>query len=1298
MPRWVKLFGRRAASAADIEKQLGQPEPDLQVRLTGMDQPRALKSREDLTQLAVFQGLLPAAVLPRPALAEALLTLQQGGWAFASETGQIGPLGAYQDLAAGGVQGQWHGQKLALELAGVGALAAFYHPEQPDPLAQLARDGYDFYDAQGQAALPHLGQSVGKGAAWLPVTQASELPAFERFHPEQGDLKLTQQLFSAPLEQTGAVLKGAGQADYARLVPAAVERLKGFSGPDLVGQAAGLPAHPAWLQAVQDDPQVGAAARVTARLLEVPGAWAHFQSHATEDALTFSTSLLQTNPKSEVAREVLTALKADPETRMGASALEKWQPESLVTATTRLLANPRLSETELDRWGRELCQGDKEREARLLESRAERGNAAARMASAVYRQLESHEARNLVFEAGLGSAEGVALYQPLFAALEQGSSWQRERQEKDAFAIAPLARQDLQALPVMQALNRWGKHNDMAAVKIALQKSRLQTPEELHQLGVSLANIYNQNFCRTLLKEQLTLWPSQSEATRVALDLLPALTSRKGQESLWRTATDRDCEPQKLYETILRACQDETSSYDRDKCAKDATLIAGKLRTLLADSPVLAALDRWSPTGDEATKIRQALDNRHRTTPESIHELGVKRCSVYNLDDCQRMLQEQQALGGTAAQAAPIAARLLPELQSNTARQKLWELATTDPAVVCDEKRLHAALLEVGGQSSYQREKERADHELAARHLRPLLASHPLLQALDRWPVASDDVSKVGRVLSHESARTPEQVHRVGLGMANVYNVPFCLALLKEQEAFGGERADASRLAQELLPTFKSNLAREKAFRLATDDPATGRDPRAACGLLLRQLEDGNSYQREQIEQDAQLLAARMRPLVAGNPVLQALDRWQAPTDEVSRMRLVAEKSEVKTTADIHRIGVGLSSQYNPGLCQRLLGEQLALGGEQERAAKLALDLFDRLSSHEGRRRVWEMATRTPGQADHPHEVYRDLLVALRAESHTQREAREKDVAVVAAQARNLLAGDRVLAALDRWQHGDEAGRVLLALQNPNADPLVLGASIVSDWDTGFQRHLLAETPGPHAKRGLDLSQRCQSRAGQAAVFRQGMTASTTAEFYRGALETLAQGGQSWQAAERLGDAELVARTALHELAGETDTRAGARQALAWKHADPVRAARAILARPELQGNELALAIAQVHEQELQNETLAGQDSDLARLTLTLREKVTTPQARYALWRGAMERPGVTDADAVRAFGKNVLAHYDRETGGRGRERAELEGLVETYVSVVSLVGKPTLSGVEEQDGRVLVGGVVVKKNQGARG
>ncbi|GMU55489.1 MAG: hypothetical protein AMXMBFR33_46350 [Candidatus Xenobia bacterium] len=1270
VPRWLKLFGRRAASAEDIQKQLAKAEPDLQVHLPDADLPCALKSQEDLTQLAVFQGLLPASVLPQPALAEALLDLREAGWAFQSGQQSISALQAYQELPAGRVTGLYHSHKLALDLAGVGALAAFY--KASDLLH------YDAFDARGEPCLPHLATSLGKQEPWLPVERSAELTDFERFQPEKGDLQLTRQVYDAKPHELPALLKEAQPEDYERVLPPALEKIA-LSGPELVQIARDLPPHQAWLDKLKDDPEVGQAARITARNLNRES-WPHFLENSTQDALAFSSSLLEKTPSNQVALEVLRALQQDPETRPAARALEHWQPADLAQATRKLLVNPRLSEKELDQLGLELCRGDNKREARLLESRAERGIPAARMAATLYPRLQSYDARRRVLEAGMGSAHGVRLYRPLLENL---------RDQKDASLIAEQARQDLAGLPVMAAINRWGHHEALLAVKLAVENEGLKTPAELHRLGVSQCSAYNQTFCQLLLQEQKALGPEQARAAEIGLELMGELKSSTTRQKLWELCTRSTAQAQdreQVYATLLR-------DVDRSRADQDAQLLAGKLRPMLASTPVLQALDRWQLGLDEPALIQLAVDNRNLTDAKDIHRFGVSRVSLYQMDQCMKLLQEQEAFGGDQAQAARTARELLPQLKSRRAKEKLWKLATT---AVVDPMKLYPAILDDlrGNSSEYQREAQQADQNLVAARLRPHLQSHPLLQALDRWPLGYDEAGKMAHVLENLRVSTPEEVHQVGIQLTSTYNSAMCEAILKDQEAFGAERAEAARLALELMPQLKSRRVREKAFELATRQAALVKDPLQAYSWLLNASEQESDYQREQIQKDHELLAGRMRPLLAGNPVLAALDRWPSGLDEVGRIRKTLDNPRARTAAEVHAVGVSLCSHYNTAMTTALLEEQVAAGGREGQAAALALELGRLVKSHIAREKIWEMATKRPELAGKPLELYASLIDHLQESSSSyQSDQKQTDALALAGRARPLLAGNRVLEALDRWNYSDETRRIQAVLKNPQADPLALGEKLCSDHDFALQTRLLAEKGAPNAQLAMKLIGSCQASASKTALYKQGMKQQSLPEFYARSLDAITSLSSNWQADQRQRDAQILAEQALQDLPGEA-----ARLARAWQPADKVRAARSVLTCPELRGAELerwlALAICPPGDQALQDRTLAAQGTDLARLTQSLRGQVQSEGARYALWRGAVEQPELGDAEAARKFAKNVLKHYDEHWSRKPKERETLEKLLETYLSVVTLVARPAPTGVVEEGERVLVGGVVVRKKE----
>ncbi len=837
----------------------------------------------------------------------------------------------------------------------------------------------------------------------------------------------------------------------------------------------------------------------------------------------------------------------------------------------------------------------------------------------------------------------------------------------------------------MAAINRWGHHEALLAVKLAVENEGLKTPAELHRLGVSQCSAYSREFCQLLLQEQKALGPEQARAAEVGLELMGELKSFATRQKLWDLCTRNTAQAQdreQVYATLLR-------EVDRSRADEDAQLLAGKLRPLLAGTPVLQALDRWQLGLDEPALIQLALDNRKLTGAQDIHRFGVSRASVYQMDQCMKLLQEQEAFGCDQARAARTAQELLPQLKSRRAKEKLWKLATT---AVCDPMKLYPAMLDDlrRNNSEYQREAQQADQNLVAARLRPHLESHPLLAALDRWPLGYDEAGIMAHVLENLRVRTPEEVHQVGIGLTSTYNTAMCEAILKDQEAFGGERAEAARLALEVMPQLKSRRVREKAFELATRQVTLVKDPLQAYSWLLKASEQESDYQREQIHKDHELLAGKMRPLLAGNPVLAALDRWPSGLDEVGRIHKTLDNPRARTAAEVHAVGVSLCSHYNTALTTALLEEQVAAGGPAGQAAALALELGKLVKSHTAREQIWEMATKRPEQAGKPLELYASLIGRLQeGTSSYQADQKQADALALAGRARPLLAGNRVLEALDRWNYSDETGRIQAVLKNPQADPLALGEKLCRDYDFDLQTRLLAEKGAPNAQRALKLIGSCQASASKTALYKQGLKGRSVGEFYAESLDAITSLSSSWQADQRERDAQMLGQQALQDLPGEA-----ARLALEWQPADKVRAARAVLAGPELRGAELALAICPPGDQALQDRTLAAQGTDLARLTKTLRGQVQSEGARYALWRGAMEQPELGDAEAVRGFAKNVLKHYDEHWSRKPKERETLEKLLETYLSVVTLVARAAPTGVVEEGERVLVGGVVVRKKE----
>ncbi|MEW6280200.1 MAG: hypothetical protein AB1758_16350, partial [Candidatus Eremiobacterota bacterium] len=112
VPRWIRLFGRRRVRP---EEAAGLP-GEMCARVPGKAAV-PVRSLQDLTELAVFQGLLPASVLPEPALAEALRALERSRWEFETQPGEnVGPFGAYQALTepGSGLTATWNGHRVAL--------------------------------------------------------------------------------------------------------------------------------------------------------------------------------------------------------------------------------------------------------------------------------------------------------------------------------------------------------------------------------------------------------------------------------------------------------------------------------------------------------------------------------------------------------------------------------------------------------------------------------------------------------------------------------------------------------------------------------------------------------------------------------------------------------------------------------------------------------------------------------------------------------------------------------------------------------------------------------------------------------------------------------------------------------------------------------------------------------------------------------------------------------------------------------------------------------------------------------
>ncbi len=211
----------------------------LLVKPPDSDLPLPLRSSEDLQEVRVFSGELPAEKLVEPELGLALQDLSAHGWLFEAQPGQVGAYGAYNALTEPArslpeLRARKGERSVALSREVVGELRDF---TLQSPLARLEDQGYVFLDDRGEPASAYLVGSRGNvgrdGEAWLPVDQATPetLSAYRAWREAAPDAATAARAWELAHRQPPPSM-----GELARELPWALARKAGQGTPPLTAE------------------------------------------------------------------------------------------------------------------------------------------------------------------------------------------------------------------------------------------------------------------------------------------------------------------------------------------------------------------------------------------------------------------------------------------------------------------------------------------------------------------------------------------------------------------------------------------------------------------------------------------------------------------------------------------------------------------------------------------------------------------------------------------------------------------------------------------------------------------------------------------------------------------------------------------------------------------------------------------------------------------------------------------------------------------------------------------------------
>ncbi len=1167
-PRFCSwLFGHRKLDPEEVPDKLQEGKLDVKSREGAPRLP--VHSAEDLTEVAVFQGVLPPETLPHPELVTGLQQLQQAGWNLAD----LDAYGAYNVLTEQGkpLQVRQGNFLVPLPREQVAPMAKFY---QEDPLAQLERKGYEFFDSQGKPR-PSWGDlppaRVGKGGKpWLDVSATDELDDFAQLVQETGSPDQARVIQSVhDVAAARAHMKDPG------MVPGLMRACERASTHEILSLGAALegPSQKAFLEGLVSRPDTSHQGRTALKALWVcPQAGNALIAALPPTPLDsgvskagYFTQVLagiegnrrldyQTKAgiRTSLSAHILQALQECPDTQKAADRVAALKPKDNVGAVRVLLGMPTTTDLDL-----------------LTDSLPANGD------PALQERIGGTESLPMKLRAAVGEQAVkdivFALRQPVTTGVE----------------AAQFYSQVLSKLDANRNLDWQAKSRERATI------------------------------CEHALATLRTLPDTQPGAERIV----------------------------------------QLDPKDR----------VGAVRALLGNGTAsLEVLTRAVPCQGDfklQEKLLAELPAQQTRIPGELRQLTKEPAVKDLLFELSRAGQSFATGGDTALFYAQVLARV------DANRSLDWQTKNRERTALCE----HAL----------KTLETMPDSQAAARKVRELK------------PV--DRVGAIRVLLGNPTASTPQQLTDLARALPNGNDPALQARLMNELPG------DLTDLPNQLRGVAKEDSVQRSIYELTMQQrPLQTGSQAARFYLEVVQAIDRNrnldwqskNKERTEICEHALKYLRQQPDTQAAVEELLRLD----PRDRVAATRILLQNPDAASLAS------SLPTAGDHALQDKLLAR---LPSKQ---TKLPLELRRQLSASSLKDAVYELTMARPPLATGVElaAFYQQVLARVDKDRNLDWQEKNKERNKLVEHAFATLARQPDTSAavrrIEDLKPRDRPGALRVLLSDPGTKDLkTLGRLLPCGSDSALQDRLLAELPAgspvPLTLRGKVRNESVRTHIFNLALREPDLTSGEKlAGFYRDVLQGVDK-DRNLDYQEKTKERQLVCRHALETLKSQPDTAVGAGLVLKWAPADPVTATRALLETPTVKSElELGMRAVGVSDRRLQDALLAELESQpeskmAARLARDAMQLVKADEARHAICLTALEHRQLSKKEDVEAFMAALDARMSRlRHDGFRQDRERVRSMGTAAVEVMLLAQKPAPSAIDEQDERVIVGGVPIKK------
>lgn len=1313
--RW--WFGTRKLDAEETAEKLREAKRPLQVVVKGVTLP--LLSTEDLTEVAVFSHLRPVQLLPHRETAEHLQALEKLGPTFVNQEGEsVGGYGAYNALTDPAhknlaVQMQIGDQRLALEMTGLPGLAAFY---QNDPLGKLELEGYQFFDAQGSRRPSYGSQTpdhVGKNRErWLPVNTPDLETSLEKFAQLR---KETQRVDSARavfnLKPTQAeidsLLKNYGEQ---QVIPGIMREVARLPAPEVLKLAGSLRLGTHGQRAFLELLQCPLALEIHKGCQSTQTQSVVYREALKQPPLSNGVEVAQFLSRISAAMEkereayyrqpdlthlgkvALAELQKFPETRPGAACIASWEPALPYGPVKLLLQNPTVSKPEELRL---LAAGtepsDQKLRAKVLESLKDAPSAP--MVEKAMAACQTDLAKTALLRAFVRHPEvrdghqAAALFRDAFAQVPLDPNDYYNTQNRNQLGSAAL--EALQGFPDTEKaaarVRAWKPANPFGPAE-----RLVQNPDaDMRKIALGVAPT-DQQAQKAVLDELAVEKDSSAGVARVAWE---KCYNHHGKHAAYKAAvqfpTIKDGrEAAKLLELIARRIdRSDDRSY---KYYNQSGLGTAAIEVLQKFPDTRVAAEKvasWNPSAPHGI-ARALLKNPTASTTTELRQIALGTDPDVEME--KRILTEMQADPATAT-AAGLALEAMGPVYSTSGKHAVFQAALQNPSITTG---VEAAVM-------FRQIKDRIDQNKQDNYLyhNQLGLGTAVLTALQKFPDTAEGAARVTAwksaqpygvgcaLLDNPTAKTPAELRQIAL-KGSPGDQAMEKAVFAELKADPATEQAATLLEKAYDATSYATKCRTAMFRTALSSPRVETGAQAAK-LFQKAFADVRAAKDEYQEYALQAL---------GKAALEALQSFPDT-------RAGAEK--VLSYGPTRPAGVAealLKNPVSPDLQAVLLACDASDHTFQDNVmaaqpcGEEAKKLSDSMYGSAGKACVYRTFLGQP-EAKSGVEVAALLQKTVDALDASGDRYNENNLNKLSARALETLQAfpdtQKAAARVAGWKPGKPTGPVRELLKTPTSeapDDLRRYALAADPNETAMTSNVLAELGTPIATLGKNVMEQMYGSTARNIAYRMGLSGEplTSGAEAREALKKLEKAMRDSNDEYKAHNQTGMARAIVTTLKDYPDTKAEAEKVARWGPQPTYQVARILLDNPQLLSLKALdtgfLTVGNAaREEAVLNELMGDPKSEIvAQIARVSCENVKRPETRHALVLAALMSPELRTSE-------DVDAYFEQAKSLQRHESDQLDSLCEIYRTGFGL-GKQSGLGLAEEEERVLVGGVVVRK------